>query len=209
VPLLDSATRAIREVSRDLTGRGAVRLADGREIPALEVQVLYLEAVERFLAERHPDDADARHVIGEWRRVLETLSSTRWRSSASSTGSRSSGSSRPTGTDTTSARASERRDARPRLPRHVAGAWAASPARPAGTDGPADGGDGRAPGDARAAEDQSAPPRSFPPAAKEQGRDVTVDWVHLKLNGEGSGRSCARTRSSGMMTGSTGSSRRW
>jgi proteasome accessory factor A len=73
VPLLDSATRAIREVSRDLTGRGAVRLADGREIPALEVQVLYLEAVEAFVAERHPDDADARHVIGEWRRVLETL----------------------------------------------------------------------------------------------------------------------------------------
>lgn len=73
VPLLDSATRAIREVSRDLTGRGAVRLADGREVPALELQVHYLEAVERFLAERHPDDLDARHVAAEWRRVLETL----------------------------------------------------------------------------------------------------------------------------------------
>ena len=73
VPSLDSATRAIREVSRDLSGRGAVRLADGRDVPALELQVHYLEAVERFLADRHPDDLDARHVVAEWRRVLETL----------------------------------------------------------------------------------------------------------------------------------------
>jgi proteasome accessory factor A len=70
---LDSPTRAIREVSRDLTGRGPVRLADGREVPALEVQVHYLEAVERFLAEHHPDDHEARHVAAEWRRILETL----------------------------------------------------------------------------------------------------------------------------------------
>lgn len=70
---LDSPTRAIREVSRDLSGRGAVRLADGRDVPALDLQVHYLEAVERFLAERHPDDEDAAHVVAEWRRVLTTL----------------------------------------------------------------------------------------------------------------------------------------
>jgi len=73
VPLLDSPTRAIREVSRDLSGRGTVRLADGREIPALDLQVHYLEAVERFLAERHPDDEEAQHVVSEWRRVLTSL----------------------------------------------------------------------------------------------------------------------------------------
>lgn len=73
VPLLESATRAIREVSRDLSGRGAVRLADGRDLPAIEVQRHYLEAVERFLTERHPDDLDAQHVVGEWRRVLTAL----------------------------------------------------------------------------------------------------------------------------------------
>ena len=73
VPLLDDATRAIREVSRDLTGRGPVRLADGREMPALEVQVRYLEAVERFLAAQHPDDVEAAHVVREWRRVLEAI----------------------------------------------------------------------------------------------------------------------------------------
>jgi proteasome accessory factor A len=73
VPGLDSATRAIREVSRDLTGRGPVRLLDGREIPALEVQIRYLEAVERFITERHPDDAAALAVIAAWRRVLEAI----------------------------------------------------------------------------------------------------------------------------------------
>jgi proteasome accessory factor A len=73
VPLLDSPTRAIREVSRDLTGRGAVRLADGRDVPALEIQVHYLEAVERFIERAHPDDTDAQHVLVEWRRVLEGL----------------------------------------------------------------------------------------------------------------------------------------
>ena len=73
VPALDSPTRAIREVSRDLSGRGAVRLRDGRDVPALEVQAHYLAAVERFLAERHSDDAAAAHVVTEWRRVLEAL----------------------------------------------------------------------------------------------------------------------------------------
>jgi len=72
-PVLDSATRAIRDVSRDLTGRGAVRLADGHDIPALEVQSLYLEATERFILDRHGDDVAALEVLAEWRRVLETL----------------------------------------------------------------------------------------------------------------------------------------
>ena len=70
---LDSPTRAIREVSRDLSGRGPVRLADGRDVPALEVQMHYLAAVDRFITERCPDDGAARHVVDEWRRVLETL----------------------------------------------------------------------------------------------------------------------------------------
>jgi proteasome accessory factor A len=73
VPLLDSPTRAIREVSRDLTGHGAVRLADGRDVPAIEIQVHYLEAVERFIADEHSDDEAAQHVLREWRRVLEGL----------------------------------------------------------------------------------------------------------------------------------------
>ncbi len=73
VPVLDSATRAIREVSRDLSGRGAVRLLDGSDVAALEIQVHYLEAVERFIWRHHGDDTGALQVIAEWRRVLEVL----------------------------------------------------------------------------------------------------------------------------------------
>ena len=71
--VVESPTRAIREVSRDLGCGGPVRLADGRDMEALDVQLHYLTAVERFIAERHADDADAQHVLVEWRRVLETL----------------------------------------------------------------------------------------------------------------------------------------
>jgi len=73
VPSLDSATRAIREVSRDLGGRGDVRLADGRDVPALEIQRTYLEAVERFIVKEHHDDVAAQEVLTEWRRVLEAI----------------------------------------------------------------------------------------------------------------------------------------
>jgi len=73
VPMLDSPTRAIREVSRDLRGRGAVRLVDGTDVPALEIQRVYLEAVERFVREHHGDDEAAGEVVAAWRHVLETL----------------------------------------------------------------------------------------------------------------------------------------
>jgi proteasome accessory factor A len=71
--VLDDPTRAIREVSLDLTGGGRVRLDSGREPTALDVQVLFLEAVERFIASHHADDASAKHTLAEWRFVLETL----------------------------------------------------------------------------------------------------------------------------------------
>jgi proteasome accessory factor A len=71
--VLDSPTRAIREVSHDLTGRAQVQLDSGRQMTALEVQEAYLDAVERFISTHHADDEAAKHAIGEWRHVLETL----------------------------------------------------------------------------------------------------------------------------------------
>ncbi|MDA3023397.1 MAG: Pup--protein ligase [Actinomycetota bacterium] len=185
VPLLESATRAIREVSRDLSGRGAVRLADGRDLPAIEVQRHYLEAVERFLAERHPDDLDAQHVVGEWRRVLTALDR-----------------------DPMSLEGELDWVAKLRL------VQAYQDRNGVGMEDPRIGmldlayhdiapesglhqllvRQGRmaslvAEDDVLAAMDE--PPRTrallrgrFLRAAKEHGRDVTVDWVHLKLNGE-------------------------
>jgi proteasome accessory factor A len=70
---LDNPTRAIREVSHDLTGGAAVQLTSGRSMTAMEIQVAYLDAVERFVADQHADDVAAKHVIGEWRFVLETI----------------------------------------------------------------------------------------------------------------------------------------
>jgi proteasome accessory factor A len=70
---LESATRAIREVSHHLDGTGPVRMIDGRELTALQVQATYLEATARFIEAEHPDDADAQHVLREWQHVLETL----------------------------------------------------------------------------------------------------------------------------------------
>jgi proteasome accessory factor A len=70
---LESATRAIREVSHHLDGSGPVRMIDGRELTALQVQATYLEATARFIDAEHPDDADAQRVLREWQDVLEAL----------------------------------------------------------------------------------------------------------------------------------------
>ena len=72
-PELADPAVAIRDVSRDLSGRGPVRLTSGRTPTALDVQELYLVAVERFVAARHPDDELAEHALGEWRFVLAAL----------------------------------------------------------------------------------------------------------------------------------------
>ena len=45
---LDNPIRAIREVSHDITGRGPVRLANGREMSALEIQQEYLNRAKDF-----------------------------------------------------------------------------------------------------------------------------------------------------------------
>jgi proteasome accessory factor A len=70
---LDNPIRAIREISQDVTGTRRVRLATGREMSALEIQELYLERVERYVAASPDADEEAKRVVGEWRHVLEHL----------------------------------------------------------------------------------------------------------------------------------------
>jgi proteasome accessory factor A len=70
---LDNPIRAIREISQDLTGRRRVRLANGREMSALDIQEVYLERVERYVASSPDADEEAKRVVGEWRHVLEHL----------------------------------------------------------------------------------------------------------------------------------------
>jgi proteasome accessory factor A len=70
---LDNPIRAIREISQDVTGTRRVRLANGREMSALEIQQLYLERVERYVEASPNADDEAKRVVGEWRHVLEHL----------------------------------------------------------------------------------------------------------------------------------------
>ena len=70
---LDNPIRAIREISQDITGTKRVRLANGREMSALEIQEVYLERVERYVESSPHADEEAKRVVGEWRHVLEHL----------------------------------------------------------------------------------------------------------------------------------------
>jgi proteasome accessory factor A len=71
---LENPIRAIREVSHDPTGRRKVRLANGREASALEVQQEYLEKARDFIDRRGGDPVTDR-VLDLWTRTIEAISS--------------------------------------------------------------------------------------------------------------------------------------
>lgn len=71
---LENPIRAIREISHDLTGRHPVRLANARQMSALQVQTDYLEGCQRFaessgLARVAPYD----RVLDLWARALAAV----------------------------------------------------------------------------------------------------------------------------------------
>ena len=69
---LDNPVQAIGAVSRDITGRTRVRLANGRAMTALEIQREYLAKV-RDLAGHRGADAVSRRVLGMWQRALDAV----------------------------------------------------------------------------------------------------------------------------------------
>jgi proteasome accessory factor A len=69
---LDNPIRALREVSRDLTGRSRIRLAHGTELSALEIQREYLTEAQRF-AGRNGADLAVRRVLELWERTLDSI----------------------------------------------------------------------------------------------------------------------------------------
>jgi proteasome accessory factor A len=69
---LENPIRAIREISHDVTCRKKVRLANGRELTAIEVQEEYYERTERFLERRGPDP-QSKQLLQEWRDALDAL----------------------------------------------------------------------------------------------------------------------------------------
>ncbi len=69
---LDNPVQAIGEVSRDITGRSRVRLADGRRVSALRIQREYLAKAREFTGKRGAD-AVTNRVLGMWERALEAI----------------------------------------------------------------------------------------------------------------------------------------
>ncbi|SHN47945.1 Pup--protein ligase [Cryptosporangium aurantiacum] len=71
---LENPIRAIREISHDITGRRKVRLSDGRELSALDIQHEYLARATEFVEHKGGDQA-AKRVIELWGRVLSAIES--------------------------------------------------------------------------------------------------------------------------------------
>src|SRR2546428_10069340 len=69
---LANPIRAIREISHDITCRRKVRLANGRELSAIEIQTEYLERTARFV-ERRGENSLSKRLLVEWREALEAL----------------------------------------------------------------------------------------------------------------------------------------
>ncbi len=69
---LENPIRAIREISHDMTCTRKVRLANGREISALEIQAEYLNRALRY-AESHDLLPQEKQALGMWEHVMAGL----------------------------------------------------------------------------------------------------------------------------------------
>ena len=69
---LENAIRGIREVSHDLTGQKKIKLANGREATALEIQREYFTKATDFVARRGGDDT-VKRVLELWDRTLTAV----------------------------------------------------------------------------------------------------------------------------------------
>src|SRR6185369_2317661 len=69
---MENPIRAIREISHDMTGRRKVRLANGREMSALEIQEEYHSRAAEF-ADREGCTPEHRAMLELWGRVLKAV----------------------------------------------------------------------------------------------------------------------------------------
>jgi proteasome accessory factor A len=181
---LENAIRAIREISHDVTGRRTVKLANGREASALDIQQEYFVKARDFVERRGGDETSTR-VLELWERTLKAVETQdlslvdreidwvikhqlieRYRAKHGLALS----SPRIAQLDLTYHDVNRRRGLYYLLERH----------------GAVD----RVTSDLRIFEAKSVPPQTtrarlrgdFIRKAQEKRRDFTVDWVHLKLN---------------------------
>src|SRR5438876_3634614 len=69
---LDDPVKAIREVARDTTLKKKIKLEDGRELTAIEIQRVYLDRAQEYLSEQ-PHDPVLEHVLVRWGSTLDRL----------------------------------------------------------------------------------------------------------------------------------------
>src|SRR3954468_14881199 len=70
---MENPIRAIRTMSHDPTGRATVRLANGRELSALDMQREYLDKAIEFVDREGMDSPDTKQVIDLWGRALDAI----------------------------------------------------------------------------------------------------------------------------------------
>lgn len=70
---LDNPMRAIRDISLDMTGRTPVKLADGRRMTVLEIQGEYLSRAQAYAEREGIDDDLSLRVIDLWERTLDAV----------------------------------------------------------------------------------------------------------------------------------------
>lgn len=184
---LDNPIRAIRDISLDRTGRTPVKLADGRRMSAQEIQGEYLIRAKDYAQREGIDDDVSTRVLDLWERTLDAVATDdlgkvgteidwiiKYRLLDSYAAKH--------GLDITDPRLAQLdlayHDINPRRGVHHVLQRAGKAARVVTDE------------DIAAAVD--TPPQTtrarlrgeFVRTAREHGRDVTVDWVHLKINDE-------------------------
>ncbi|WP_114201708.1 Pup--protein ligase [Janibacter anophelis] len=184
---LDNPIRAIRDISLDRTGRTPVKLADGRRMSALEIQGEYLARAKDYAQREGIDDDVSTRVLDLWERTLDAVATDdlgkvgteidwviKYRLLDSYAAKH--------GLDIADPRLAQLdlayHDINPRRGVHHVLQRAGKAARVVTDE------------DIAAAVD--TPPQTtrarlrgeFVRTAREHGRDVTVDWVHLKINDE-------------------------
>ena len=74
---LENPIRAIREMSHDITGRTPVRLANGRELSALQLQSEYFTKAREYVDREGVTDSVTKQVMDLWERTLTAIETDR------------------------------------------------------------------------------------------------------------------------------------
>ena len=184
---LDNPIRAIRDISLDMTGRTPVRLADGRRMSGLEIQEEYFERTRAYAERTGIDDDVTSRVLDLWGRTLQAVRS----QDLAAVGTEIDWVIKYRLLDAYASRHGLDMDD-PRLAQLDLAYHDINPSRGVHNVLQRAGKVARVVTDEAIAEAVDVPPQTtraklrgdFVRVAREHSRDVTVDWVHLKLNDE-------------------------